>query len=202
MSDEWNTVTHPIDSSVQLIQLINDLGLCSQNPTGEQIVNRAIAAQILAKKIGKLKNVDDREYLVGYLLSGMATGEVVGALSDGLKVTKLGRIVTEGPGNLSKGFDSFNALKRELGPAGEGKVWHHIVEQSQISKSGFKSTQINNTENIIAVDNATHAKISGYYSSKPDFAKGMTVRDWLAGQSYEAQYKFGLEVMARFGVGK
>jgi len=33
------------------------------------------------------------------------------------------------------GFDIFNALKKELGTAGEGKAWHHIVEQNQIQKS-------------------------------------------------------------------
>lgn len=43
---------------------------------------------------------------------------------------------SEGAG---KGFDNFNALKKNLGPAGKGKAWHHVVEQSQIQKSGFSS---------------------------------------------------------------
>jgi methyl-accepting chemotaxis protein len=90
-------------------------------------------------------------------------------------------------GNAGKGFESFNDLKKYLESPGEGNQWHHIVEQSQINKSGFSVSQIQNTDNIIAIDKATHAKISGYYSSKQAFTGGKTVRDWLAGQSYEAQ---------------
>ena len=76
----------------------------------------------------------------------------------------------------------------------------NIVEQSQIKKSGFDPTQIHNTNNLIAVDKATHAKISGYYSSKQAFTGGKTVRDWLAGQSFEAQFEFGIDVLKKFGV--
>ncbi|EYE87359.1 hypothetical protein Q428_13775 [Fervidicella metallireducens AeB] len=98
------------------------------------------------------------------------------------------------------GFKTFKALKKYLGPAGKNKVWHHIVEQCQIGRSGFSATKINNTKNVIAIDNATHAKISAYYSSKRPFTHGKTVRDWLSGQSYEAQYKFGMNVLRQYGV--
>lgn len=91
-------------------------------------------------------------------------------------------------------------MKKAVGSPGEGNAWHHIVEQSQISVSGFSPNQIHNMENIISVDKATHGKISGFYSSKPEFAQGKTVRDWLAGQSHQEQYKFGMDVLNRFGV--
>jgi putative cell wall-binding protein len=108
------------------------------------------------------------------------------------------QLFAEGAG---KGFDNFNALKKNLGPAGEGKAWHHVVEQSQIQKSGFNPQQIHNTNNVIAVDSATHAKISGYYNSiRPDISGNMRVRDWLAGQSYEYQYEFGIDILKQFGV--
>jgi len=110
--------------------------------------------------------------------------------------------IKAGAKSAGKGFNSFSALKKFLGSPGEDKVWHHIVEQSQINKSGLSPTQINNTENIIAVDSATHAKISGYYSSKQAFTEGNTVRDWLAGQSYEKQFKFGMQKLRDFGVVK
>ena len=101
----------------------------------------------------------------------------------------------------NQGYKSFNDLKKAIGSAGERKDWHHIVEQSQIEKSGFSPEQIHNTDNIIAVDHATHMKITGYYNTKSfDFTNGLSVRDWLAGQSYEEQYSFGLDVLRRFGV--
>ena len=44
-------------------------------------------------------------------------------------------------------------------------------------------------------------RITGYYNTKSfDFTNGLSVRDWLAGQSYEEQYSFGLDVLKRFGV--
>ena len=101
----------------------------------------------------------------------------------------------------NQGFDSFRKLKKTLGSAGEGKHWHHIVEQAQIKKSGFSPYQIHNTSNIIAVDAATHAKITGHYNTTTfDFTGGLSVRDWLAGQSYENQYKYGVDILKQFGV--
>ena len=98
-----------------------------------------------------------------------------------------------------QGYSSFRKLKKNIGSAGEGNDWHHIVEQSQIRLSGFESEQINNTSNIIAVDHDTHMKITGYYNSVYGDT-GLTLRKWLAGQSYETQYKVGMDVLKMFGV--
>ena len=44
-------------------------------------------------------------------------------------------------------------------------------------------------------------KITGYYNTKSfRFTGGLSVRDWLAGKSYETQYNFGLDVLRKFGV--
>lgn len=43
-------------------------------------------------------------------------------------------------------------------------------------------------------------KITGYYNSILDFTGGLRVRDWLAGQSFQDQYEFGLDVLRKFGV--
>jgi len=94
-----------------------------------------------------------------------------------------------------KGFDTFSKAKSELGPAGENKHWHHIVEQCQIQKSGFSPQQIHNTSNLVAVDDSVHVKITAYYNSKHKFTNGLRYRDWLAHQSFEFQYKEGVRVM-------
>ena len=100
-----------------------------------------------------------------------------------------------------KGFSSFDALKNYLGPAGTGKHWHHIVEKCQIQKSGFSSEQVNNTSNVIAVDSQTHAKITGYYNTTSfRFTDGLNVRNWLAGQPFEVQFDFGINILRNFGV--
>lgn len=98
-----------------------------------------------------------------------------------------------------KGYNSFNYLKLELGSSGEGNAWHHIVEQSQISKSRFTSNQVNNVISIPHGKGTVHAKISGYYSSKQFFTGGKTVRQWLAGQSFQDQFDFGMNLLEEYG---
>ena len=114
------------------------------------------------------------------LLSGMAGG--AGLTSSG------------------QGFSSFRALEAFLGDAGDGMEWHHIVEQSQIGRSGFPVEQVQNTSNTIAVEETIHDQISGFYNSNIAGPGTGRVRDWLAGQSFEAQYGFGLQVLQKFGV--
>ncbi len=99
-----------------------------------------------------------------------------------------------------EGYNTFNELKNALGDPGTDNAWHHIVEQSQIIKSGFSPQQIHSVENIIAIDQNIHAQISGFYSSIQPFTDGLLVRNWLAGQSFEDQYNFGIQVLQSFGV--
>ncbi|MDU4961607.1 MAG: hemagglutinin repeat-containing protein [Sporomusaceae bacterium] len=103
----------------------------------------------------------------------------------------------------SQGFKTFDELKRVLGPAGEGKQWHHLVEQSQIGKrAGFEAEMVNNVDNVIAIPSGSgsiHSVISGHYSSKPDWAGGKTVRDWLADKSFQEQFDYGLNYLKEFG---
>jgi hypothetical protein len=60
---------------------------------------------------------------------------------------------------------------------------------------------INNLKNIISIDEATHVKISGYYNSiQTGFSEGLRVRNWLAGQTFEVQYEFGLNILKKYDV--
>jgi len=103
-----------------------------------------------------------------------------------------------------RGFNSFEALKEALGDAGKNKVWHHIVEQNQVQKSGFSPQQVQNTNNVVAIESgfigSIHGKISGHFSSTTQrYTNGMTVRNWLAGQSFEFQFEYGLQQLRRYG---
>ena len=101
----------------------------------------------------------------------------------------------------NQGYNSFQELKEAIGSAGNGKHWHYIVKQSQIGKSSYTSQQINNTSNIIAIDSAVHAKIRGYYNTKSfDFINCLSVRNWLAGQNFDVQYEFGINVLRQYRV--
>ena len=117
---------------------------------------------------------------------------------DGAQINNGGSSYISGECLPGKGFDTYGQLKKEIGSPGEGNEWHHIVEQSQIVKSGFNPQQVQNTDNVIAVSQTSHRAISGYYSSIQPFTNGLTVRNWLAGQSFSEQYRFGMNVVSTY----
>lgn len=97
-----------------------------------------------------------------------------------------------------RGFGTYRQLKNALGSPGSGNEWHHIVEQCQVAKSGFCPQMIQNTNNIVPVSKTTHRAISGYYSGIQNFTNGMTVRNWLRGQSFRKQYEFGIDILNKY----
>ncbi|SHI07731.1 RHS repeat domain-containing protein [Clostridium grantii] len=100
-----------------------------------------------------------------------------------------------------KGFKSFRKLKKFVGPAGAGKAWHHIVEQTPANIAKFGEETIHNIDNIMKLDHgkgSMHAQISGFYSSIKPFTNGLRVRTWLSTKSFEEQYEFGMKIIKLF----
>jgi hypothetical protein len=97
--------------------------------------------------------------------------------------------------NGHKAWGSFSGFKSAMGSAGNGKEWHHIVEQTPGNVKRFGGEFLHNTENVTALDKALHTRISAFYSSKSwkiTGSRALTVRQWLSIQPYEAQREFGL----------
>jgi RHS repeat-associated protein len=140
-----------------------------------------------------------------YVTSGAVIGGVIGGLvgwGAGAILTKFGILaasssVTAGGG---AGFKTFEALKSFLGSPGWGKHWHHIVEQCQQAKSGFSTFWINNSNNVINITKEVHQKVSAHYSSIQSYTNGLRVRDWLAGESFQKQYEYGVKILRQLGV--
>ena len=84
-----------------------------------------------------------------------------------------------------------------MGNAAEGNQWHHIVGQHADNIRKFGAESIHNTNNLVEIPKELHYKINGYYNSKPLELGGLTVRDWLKTQSFEAQYEYGLEIVQK-----
>jgi len=97
-------------------------------------------------------------------------------------------------GRVPSGSGAFQAAKADLGSPGPGNVFDHVVEQSQIGRSGFAPEDIHNPFNLDPVDAAINQAKANYYSSKTLFSGGGTVRDWLTGQSFADQYNFGMRI--------
>jgi hypothetical protein len=101
----------------------------------------------------------------------------------------------DAPSDGPKGYSSFKSFKRAMGPAGEGKEWHHIVEQTDGNAARFGPQALHNSENVVALGKDVHNGVSALYSSKrPRITNSetLTVRQWLSTQSFAAQRDFGL----------
>jgi hypothetical protein len=96
--------------------------------------------------------------------------------------------------SASGGYSSFARAKTALGSPGEGNVYDHVVEQSQIGRSGFTPEQIHNPANLNPVSAQVNQLKANYYSSIQPGTEGMTVRNWLNGQSFADQHAYGMRV--------
>jgi hypothetical protein len=132
-------------------------------------------------------------------LVAVVQGQLVITLAPtAVAMTALGPRAAGASASGSTSWGSHSGLRSALGPAGEGKQWHHLVEQTPGNVKRFGPHALHNTENVIAVDEALHTQVSAFYSSKRPFITGtdsMTVREWLSTQSFEAQRAFGLRAL-------
>lgn len=78
--------------------------------------------------------------------------------------------------------------------------WFSYREQMQrsLNVERFGAERIHNIDNIVALPKSLHRKISGFYSSKQWWTKGVRVRDWLTNQTFEEQYNFGIKTIEDF----
>ena len=137
-------------------------------------------------------------------IPGLIMGEPVFLPGKGfISLKQLRILLKEGLKSL-KGinFETFRQFKSVFGGAGKGKAWHHIVEQTPGNVETFGARSVQNTDNLIKLPHgpgSIHEKISAFYSSKPDFTKGLTVREWLSTQTFQEQYDFGIKMLKEFG---
>jgi hypothetical protein len=92
------------------------------------------------------------------------------------------------------GPSTFSQAKRELGPAGPGNVYDHVVEQSQIARSDIPPSVIHSAENLNPVSAQVNQLKANWYSRSLNGPGSGTIRDWLTGQSFEDQLDYGRAV--------
>jgi hypothetical protein len=118
-----------------------------------------------------------------------------------LRLAVAPRLAAEAGTELPGGYSSFKAAKTGIGSPGEGNVFDHVVEQSQIGRSGFSPEEIHNPFNMNPVSAGTNQIKANYYSRKFGFTNGGTVRDWRSGQPFAVQYNFGMKTLADIEAG-
>jgi hypothetical protein len=146
---------------------------------------------------------------VGIVLEQVGEVSLVAVVGESLAISLAPTAVamvargTQAGGAAASGFrswGSYSGFRSAMGSAGEGKQWHHIVEQTPGNVKRFGPHALHNTENVIPLDKALHAQVSSFYSSiqqEITGSKTMTVRQWLSTQPFDAQRKFGLEAIEK-----
>lgn len=144
--------------------------------------------------------------LVGGVAGGIISGASYGATKAVQAIAAKSSAVSGSQKVASgKGYKSFEAFKNANGTAGKDQAWHHIVEQNSNNITKFGAENIHNTGNLVKIPSgyqgSLHSKITGLYNSINKSITGnttQTVHQWLSAQSFDAQYKFGVEKLLEF----
>ena len=96
--------------------------------------------------------------------------------------------------SLLEAFQKIDFEKR-FGPAGDGYVYHHIVEQA----SGLTQAELQSTSNIVRIPRLLHEEINAEFM-KVDEILGMSLREQLAGASFAERRAAGLDILRKVGV--
>ena len=86
-------------------------------------------------------------------------------------------------------------LDKQFGEAGDGYEYHHIVEQS----SGLPLDELNSTSNIVPIPKLLHEEVNAAFS-RYDELLGTSLRQSLAGTSFETRRAAGLDVLRKLGI--
>ena len=164
----------------------------SQDQLVEMSISLSNADEWIAYKLDSLAyystGLDGVEIPASKTISPMLkeAAVVLGAAAKLSRETSLLRL------GLGKGFKSFDSLKNHLGSAGDGKVWHHLVEQCQVkcTRANFPAEMIQNTKNVRAAPNEVNKALNKLYSANLPGLK-LTLRDWLSTKPYKFQQEFG-----------
>jgi hypothetical protein len=109
--------------------------------------------------------------------------------SEGLSFSSYGQF-------LKQDVEPSADLEKRFGSAGDGMQYHHIIEEG----SGVASNLVENTDNIVRIPAILHEAINAIYATKSSKYGGLTLRDWLKGQSADVKREYGIKVLRDLGI--
>jgi RHS repeat-associated protein len=102
-------------------------------------------------------------------------------------------------GSIWNNYDSLRAYYNELFTGSRGFNppnirYHHIVEQAEEEINDFAPNAINSTANVVPTPAGVHDRISDFYQEARPWLDGQSVRGWMQYQSWDVQWREGLEI--------
>ena len=116
---------------------------------------------------------------------------------------RLEQTVSEAQAEEGSIWNSYDALRsyfnelftgaRNLNPP--NIEYHHLVEQVEEEINGFAPNAINSAANVVPTPSGVHQLITNFYGSAQAWLpERESVRDWMAAQDWETQWRAGLEI--------
>ena len=179
----------------EFVSMVRDLISTSGITIGEVWdINEMVNKVYINQKFEFFKAIFNPE-TVGTILS---LGFYSPTLSTPLRNTYFSLVARYAATNAGKGFASFQAFKNAYGAAGEGKAWHHLVQQTEANVQRFGAESVHNTNNLIRIEHGAatwHQRITNYYNKIHDFTGNRRFYEWVADKSFQEQYEWALRVM-------
>lgn len=105
------------------------------------------------------------------------------------------------------GYRTFASFKNAVGAPRANYQWHHIVEQSTITKRGWDPRALHNRNNLVQIPTQVHQKCvnswmarKGVKSFGVNASSSQTMRQWVHAQGFSKQHQIGVNLLRHCGV--
>lgn len=108
---------------------------------------------------------------------------------------------------IKGGYTSFSRFKADIaGSTPKNNQWHHIVEQSNITKRKWDARWIHNRNNLVSIPKEVHQKCVNSWMAKKNvrnfgiISGSKTMRQTVHSLSFSKQYEIGIALLKHCGV--
>ncbi|MBP2435813.1 hypothetical protein [Microbacterium amylolyticum] len=151
--------------------------------------------------------VSDPIPLVVVGLAAIARALLPALLRQGAKALATQTIKAGVKATTKGGYKTFAAFKKDIaGSTPKGNQWHHIVEQSNISKRGWDARWVHNRNNLVSIPKEVHQKCVNSWMAKKNVSKfgiksgNSTMRQTVHKLSFSKQHEIGFALLKHCGV--
>lgn len=175
-------------------------------PTHYEIENNTIT-QVVDTTGAQFPVVSDPIPLVAVGLLAVARALLPIALRSGAKALATQTIRAGVRATTKGGYRTFSAFKKDIaGSTPKNNQWHHIVEQSNITKRKWDPRWVHNRNNLVSIPKQVHQKCVNSWMAKKNVKKfgissgTKTMRQTVHTLSFSRQHQIGIALLKHCGV--
>lgn len=175
-------------------------------PTHYEIEDNTIT-QVVDTTGAQFPVVSDPIPLVAVGLLAVARALLPIALRSGARALATQTIRAGARATTKGGYRTFSAFKKDIaGSTPKNNQWHHIVEQSNITKRKWDPRWVHNRNNLVSIPKQVHQKCVNSWMAKKNVKKfgissgAKTMRQTVHTLSFSRQHQIGIALLKHCGV--